>query len=561
MKQRAIMIIVIVAVVLGGGFYAFNQLVPSTGEQDQGPVYSTQEVVRGDITVGVETTGQLNPSRGGSLRAPGTMGPSAGSSEYVIKEILVEEGDAVTKGQVLVLLEAPDLESEIKSLEDKLENDREFLAELTGVPVHRLHEINPARGVTLRAPIDGRVTGLEVTEGSELKQGQTVARIVDDSRFKVVANLYPSEYRQVREGQKMVLKFPYFNGLYEAVVTEVNPNPIPAGEGEEFGKYFVYRVTLEAKNPGLVQPGMKVDVGLPAQDGAGTEATFFVNAAEVEGFVNEERVLNRVEAVVTEVHVHNMDLIKKGEPIISLTGTDVQEMIEEELDELRENESKLRELKSRFEQLEVKASMDGIVARINREEGETVGPGEWIGHIYNTSDMRMWAKVDDIDVLLVKQGAPVEVTVDALPGETFKGEVTHVDTMGEDEKGIPRFRVEIRVEGGPQLRPGMQAHAYIDAGSAEDVLLVPLEAIFEEDGKPCVEILNPDGTTKVVPVKLGLMNDRVAEVKSGVKEGDLVITGSSADLLPSQHIGSQDTILPDKGDGKDGQEGSAGKER
>jgi RND family efflux transporter MFP subunit len=199
--------------------------------------------------------------------------------------------------------------------------------------------------------------------------------------------------------------------------------------------------------------------------------------------------------------------------------------------------------------------MDGVIARWEKQVGETVRPGEWMGYIFNTSDMGMWVQVDDVDVLMVKQGAPVKITLDALPGETFEGEVMQVATMGQDVNGIPQFGVDIRVKGGPKLRPGMQAHAYIDAGSAKNVLLVPLEAIFEEDKTPKVEILNKDGTTKVVTVKLGLMNDRVAEVQSGLNEGDLVITGSSADVLPSQHIGSKDSLLPDnkKNDGKNGQ--------
>ena len=149
-------------------------------------------------------------------------------------------------------------------------------------------------------------------------------------------------------------------------------------------------------------------------------------------------------------------------------------------------------------------------------------------------------------MLMVQQGSPVTVTVDALPNETFEGEVMHVSTMGKDMKGITQFAVDIRVKGGPNLRPGMQAKAYIDAGSAEDVLLVPLESIFEEDGIQKVEVLKSDGTTKAVAVKLGLMNDREAEVKSGLEEGEQVITGSSADLLPSQHIGTKDSIVPSK---------------
>jgi len=133
-----------------------------------------------------------------------------------------------------------------------------------------------------------------------------------------------------------------------------------------------------------------------------------------------------------------------------------------------------------------------------------------------------------------------------------------VATMGRDVNGIPRFGVDIKVVGGPKLRPGMQAKAHIDAGSAKDVLLVPLEAIFEEDGSAKVEILNKDGTTKVVTVELGLMNDRVAEVKSGLNEGDLVITGSSADILPSQQIGTKDSLIPSNSDGGSGNDNNQG---
>ena len=190
--------------------------------------------------------------------------------------------------------------------------------------------------------------------------------------------------------------------------------------------------------------------------------------------------------------------------------------------------------------------MEGVIANWDTQLGAQISPGEWMGYVFNTGDMGMWVEVDDVDVLMIKQGSPVKVTVEALPSEVFEGEVMHVATMGKDMKGITQFAVDIRVKGGPNLRPGMQAQAYIDAGSAENVLLVPLEAIFEEDGVQKVEILNPDGSTKAVTVKLGLMNDREAEVKSGLSEGELVITGSSADLLPSQHIGTKESIIPSK---------------
>ena len=58
----------------------------------------------------------------------------------------------------------------------------------------------------------------------------------------------------------------------------------------------------------------------------------------------------------------------------------------------------------------------------------------------------------------------------------------------------------------------------------------------------------------MVHIKVGLMSDRYAEVQNGLVEGDRVITGSSADLLPSEHIQSKDPIVPDSGnDGDSGQ--------
>ena len=68
MAQRILMIALIIVVVIGGGFYAYRELVPPPAQETQGPVYSTKPVTRGDITVGIDVTGPLNPSRGGGIQ-------------------------------------------------------------------------------------------------------------------------------------------------------------------------------------------------------------------------------------------------------------------------------------------------------------------------------------------------------------------------------------------------------------------------------------------------------------------------------------------------------------
>lgn len=563
MLQRVIMIIVILGIVLGGGYYAFQQLIPPPEQEMAGPVYSTQPVTRGDIRVGVDITGPLNPSRGGGLQVE-YRPSSIGVSSYIIESLLVEEGDPVRQGQVVAVLDSPDLYSKIKNLEDEISSKRKYLADLLDVGVDELTGVNPARGITMRAPIDGRVIGLVVEEGTEVGQGQTVARIVDDSRFKMTVNMTSGEFKQAKKGELVILRFPQFDTMVEAKVVDINPNSMPMKSSElnltadgsvnsGLESYeHIYKATIEGKNPGLIQPGMIAQVGFAGilaessekVDINNLDARWLRYRAKVDGFVKEERIFNRAEGIATVVYVREMEMVKAGDPIVSMAGKEVQQDIENRLEELRRLEADLFDLQSQIELLEVRAPMDGIVASIEKQPGQSLHPGEWFGYIYNTSDMRLWGQVDDVDVLLVQQGAPVQVTVDALPGKVFEGTVEMVDTMGTDHNGITRFGVNIKVIGSVELRPGMQAKAHVEAGSAENVLLVPLESIFEEDGQTKVEILESSGIPKVVSVQLGLMNHRVAEVKSGLEEGQLVITGSTADLLPSQRIKSNDILLP-----------------
>ena len=67
----------------------------------------------------------------------------------------------------------------------------------------------------------------------------------------------------------------------------------------------------------------------------------------------------------------------------------------------------------------------------------------------------IYTTVSDLDVLYIAQDAPVTVTVDALPGETFEGEVMRLDSYTDYRTGETVYNVQIKVEGREGLRPGM----------------------------------------------------------------------------------------------------------
>ncbi len=544
MFQRVSMIALILMIALGGGFYAYNQLLPPQAEETVGTVYSTKDVVRGDINVGVEVKGALDASRGNSIMVPGERRYDGGSTSFVINEILVEEGDAVQKDEVLIRFDSTEIESKIDEKQDALNEKLDQLAEIAGVEVSEIGSINPVRGITLRAPIPGRIVDLDASEGKELEPGHVICRIVDDSRFRAKIKLNPVEFGMVQVGQELVLSSSEFDGFYSAKLTKLNPNPVPNNEKEDgFAKGFVHVGEVEGDNPGLIQSKMKVRVGQRIKDS--DSITFFGLMGEVEGFVDEKKVLNTIKAVITEVHVDNMENVEENSAIVTMASKDIQDMLEEKVSEIRELRSELNDLRKKLDHLEITTPVNGIISHMHRQVGDTVRAGNWLGSIFNVESMEMRAQVDDIDILNVKLDAPVRVTIDAVPGEVFEGTVSHVDASSDRENmDIPKYSVRISVKGSHQLKPGMHAKGFIDAGNAKDVLLIPLEAVFQEEGKFMVEILDENGNPKLLEVKLGLMNDRLAEVKDGLNEGDKVVIGSSADLLPSQNIGSKDTLLP-----------------
>jgi multidrug efflux pump subunit AcrA (membrane-fusion protein) len=90
----------------------------------------------------------------------------------------------------------------------------------------------------------------------------------------------------------------------------------------------------------------------------------------------------------------------------------------------------------------------------------------------------------------------------------------------------------------------MNTNCFVDSGESTDTLLIPIEAVFEEDNKQKVEVLNESRDVEVVEIEVGLMNDMQVEVVSGLEEGQLVVTGSTKDLMPSQSVPENDTFLP-----------------
>lgn len=141
--------------------------------------------------------------------------------------------------------------------------------------------------------------------------------------------------------------------------------------------------------------------------------------------------------------------------------------------------------------------------------------------------------VSEYDVAKVKIGQKVSVTLSALD-EELTGNVESIGQTADDSSGVQQYQVLIALNDLPaKTKIGMSVTAEIATASKQDVLLAPAAAITETGGRSTVEVLQPDGTTQVVTVEIGLVGASQVEILSGLQVGDEVVTGTQGTVPAS----------------------------
>ena len=223
------------------------------------------------------------------------------------------------------------------------------------------------------------------------------------------------------------------------------------------------------------------------------------------------------------------------------------------------------------------APIDGIVSYIDVRVGENVVPGiqnaqgSFLMTISDMSVVTAEVKVDETDITNLRTGQPADVTIDAVPGKTFKGHVTEVGelailrTSGQaamtettaNTQEARDFKVVVTLDNPPpSLRPGLSTTAKIQTAHKANVLSVPIQALAvrsqkaleeardDKDGNVTLAASSSDATVEsakadiqgvfvirnnkavFVPVQTGITGVTDIEVTNGLQEGDQIVIGS-----------------------------------
>ncbi|MFA5532470.1 MAG: efflux RND transporter periplasmic adaptor subunit [Candidatus Shapirobacteria bacterium] len=178
----------------------------------------------------------------------------------------------------------------------------------------------------------------------------------------------------------------------------------------------------------------------------------------------------------------------------------------------------------------------------NSSENSSTVTSHTIGSVTNPQGQyQATLSLTESDIVKIKSGQKVSLTMDAFEDATFTGQVLSVDVAGSTNSGVTSYSVVILLnDTDKEIYTNMAVSATIIIDSKADILLIPSTAIdTANDGTSTVQVIK-DGITSPIIITVGSTNDSQTEVVSGLNEGDTIISSSVSTQTKSNNNTTSD---------------------
>ncbi len=295
--------------------------------------------------------------------------------------------------------------------------------------------------------------------------------------------------------------------------------------------------------------------------------------------------------------LYTKKLVSDADFTAAKTNLDVAKAdFDSSLAQIRRTEGSLSQFKDQLNKTTIYAPMDGTISSLSSEVGErVVGTGSFAGteimRVADLSNMEVRIKVNENDIVNVKLGDHAAISIDAYPGRKFSGTVNEISSSaagtgasGSGNNAVPtddvtNFLVKIRItDRDAHLRPGMSGTVDIETQTVANVVAIPVQSVTvraaggktseelqqakakeakersgndldlakeKEDARRNLEKLDrvvfvkSGDTVKLRKVETGIADNTSIEVKSGLKAGEEVVSGSYAAISRKLKDGSK----------------------
>lgn len=227
-------------------------------------------------------------------------------------------------------------------------------------------------------------------------------------------------------------------------------------------------------------------------------------------------VSGRIETILVE----EGDNVKKGQVLAMMSSSDRAAL----LDAARaKGTAEYKRWADVYKPAPIIAPLDGFIILKNIEPGQTVTEADAV--LVMADKLIAKAQVDETDIGNIKLGQPVNIELDAYPGEIIKGKVEHIAYESKVINNVTIYEVDLLPDSIPSFfRSGMSATINFISQEKNDVLMLPLKAIKKISERSYVfQTDRVTNKTNPVQIKTGLENTSHVEIISGLKAGDKVV--------------------------------------
>jgi len=200
----------------------------------------------------------------------------------------------------------------------------------------------------------------------------------------------------------------------------------------------------------------------------------------------------------------------------------------------QQTEARINELKITLSNTVVASPVDGFVSRRHLDAGAFAGANTVILSVVDIGTVRLVASLVERDFKRVRAGVEAQVTVDAFPGEQFRGQVGRVAPVFDPATRTASMEIEVP-NPGFRLKPGMYARVQLTVERRPDALAVPRNALVDYDGQRGVFLVE-ESVARFVPVTTGLQDPERVEILDGLADGQRVVTTGALALRDGDQV-------------------------
>ncbi len=248
--------------------------------------------------------------------------------------------------------------------------------------------------------------------------------------------------------------------------------------------------------------------------------TVFLNTVNIQTEIANQKITNQININSAE-NTYNKAKVDLEKLTASPRPVDIA-VYQADVDRYKAN---VTEYASKLRDASIIAPFDGVVAKIDARIGELVNTEKVIVTLINPQGLQIEIDVPETDISKVNTIDPVQISLDALPEESFEGQIVEIDSGKTLIDGVVYYKIKILFEGdNNEIKSGMSGEAIIQTEKKENVLNIPQRAVVSRNGNKYVRILNgKDIIEKQISTGLKGSNGEI-EVLGGLTEGEEIIT-------------------------------------